>query len=229
MSELLGARLMAVARLVPEGHAVADVGTDHGLVPLWLLRQSRVSRMIACDRREAPLDGARARLAETQAEIRLGDGLGVLVPGEVQTVILAGMGGRRMIQIFEEGQDVWSGLECLVLQPQRETPSLRRWLVKRGWHLVEESVVLDRGRFYTVMAWKPGAVARVWSDLEFQFGPMILAHGGPVARSWLLDELRHARENLDQMDLRSPGNSRRVELCSSIDRLAEALERVGSQ
>ena len=67
------------------------------------------------------------------------------------------MGGRRMVEILSADPQVFDELQTLVLQPQREAETLRRWLVDRGWNLRDEEVVEERGRFYQVMVWR-GAV-----------------------------------------------------------------------
>ena len=82
--------------MIPEGRSVADIGTDHGRLPAWLLRTGKVSHVIATDRAQGPLSGARARLGGLSVELRLGDGLSVLDPGEVHTAVFAGMGGKGL-------------------------------------------------------------------------------------------------------------------------------------
>ncbi len=212
MAPKLGPRLAAVARLVPEGLALADIGTDHGRLPAWLLGSGKVPHVIAADCEAAPLEGARHRLRGTRADLRLGDGLNVLKPGEVGTLTIAGMGGRRMIAILDAREDVRESLHCMVLQPQKEAEAVRRWLVSKEWRVLDEQVVEDRNRFYTVMSWEPGASRQPWTDLDYRYGPMIMASGGSTMRAWLMDELRHAEKNLNDMLSNAPEHARKPEL-----------------
>jgi tRNA (adenine22-N1)-methyltransferase len=227
----LGARLGAVARQVPPGGVVADIGTDHARLPVWLLHQQQVTRVIATDREPSPLEGARSLLAlhgvEDRVDLRLGDGLAVLRPGELSTVVMAGMGGRKMVAILSGGTGILQSIRCLVLQPQREAGVLRRWLVAQHWSLLDEEVVEERGRFYLVMSWRPGASSLAWSSRDYQFGPLVMERGGEITRAWLEDELRHARQNLADMEANSPNHERRPELQSRCRELREVLLLAG--
>ena len=109
---------------------MADIGTDHGRLPRALL-DAGWTNVIASDAQPLPLSGARQLLAGTTVKIRLGSGLSVLRPGEVETVCMSGMGGRRMVEILSADPKVFDEIQTLVLQPQREAETLRRWLVDR--------------------------------------------------------------------------------------------------
>lgn len=118
----LSKRLKLVASFVPEGDRVADVGTDHGYVPIWLVGTGRCPGAVAMDVRQGPLDRARAHIRESGLEdkiqVRLCDGLSGSIPGEVDTVVIAGMGGELMLRILEEGRHMWESTAHFVLSPQ---------------------------------------------------------------------------------------------------------------
>ena len=101
-------RLIQVAGLVPEGSRLADVGTDHGYVPIWLLQQGRIPSAIAMDVTQGPLCRARENRDrygfQDVMDLRLSDGLEKLQPGEADTVLIAGMGGPLMIRILSKGR-----------------------------------------------------------------------------------------------------------------------------
>jgi tRNA (adenine22-N1)-methyltransferase len=128
-----------------------------------------------------------------------------------------------MVEILRAGREVRQSLSCLVLQPQREAQALRRWLVDEQWSLLDEEMVEERGRFYLVMSWRPGTTARSWSSRDYRFGPLVLERGGLLARAWLQDELRHAEDNLAELQAYSPDHVRRIELQSRCHELREIL------
>ena len=133
-------RLIEVASLVPKGCRLADVGTDHGYVPIWLLQNQYITSAIAMDVNRGPLKRAEENrdkygFAEVM-DIRLSDGLEKLRPGEADTVLIAGMGGPLMIRILEEGRANAAGASTWVLQPQSEIPSVRRYLIENGFDIV---------------------------------------------------------------------------------------------
>lgn len=188
----LGPRLAALAAMVlPEAPAL-DVGTDHGLLAAALVAGGRVPRAIASDVRLSPLAGAAATIARLglgdRVTVRRADGLRAIDPGEVATIVIAGMGGASIIRILEAEPERRTSAARLVLSPQDEAPRLRGWLVARGLVLVDEQLVEDRGRFYAVIAAERGP-SRELSPLELEVGPRIVARGGPVLVRWLRREL----------------------------------------
>jgi len=150
----LTARLAAVASLVPEGCRLADVGTDHAFLPVWLLQSGRVERAIASDLRPGPLSRARATAEQygcSQLELRLCSGLTGIRPMEVDTVVIAGMGGETIAAILEQAPWVRSAAVTLILQPMSTQPELRRYLWKRGFGIRRELLCQEGDKLYTVL------------------------------------------------------------------------------
>ncbi len=156
----LSARMQAVADLVPAGSVVADVGCDHGHVSIYLVQQRICEHVIAMDVNPGPLAHARENIESAglsdYIETRLGDGLEALRSKrdkpEADTVILAGMGGPLMIRILTEAAEKVSGMKRLILQPQSEIAKARRFLAhKAGYAIIKENMVLEDGKFYSIM------------------------------------------------------------------------------
>ena len=128
----LSKRLSCLAEMVTAGSRLADVGTDHGYVPLCLYRQGKIPAAIAMDINRGPLERAQEHIreagVEAYIETRLSDGLAALQPGEADTVLIAGMGGNLTKRILTEGKEVLETVKELVLQPQSEIWKVRRWL-----------------------------------------------------------------------------------------------------
>ena len=155
-------RLLAVARQVPVGAKLADVGTDHAHLPVYLLRQNVVSQAIASDIREGPLERGRAvaRLhgVEEKISFRLCAGLSGIQPGETDTVVIAGMGGETIAAILEEAPWVTETKVRLLIQPMSSLPELRVWLQSNGFQICREEVVSEGRRFYVVMTVEAGTM-----------------------------------------------------------------------
>ena len=126
----LSKRLQAVADLVSEGQIVADVGTDHGYFPIYLLESGKCERAIAMDINKGPLLRAKEHIAEhgldAKIEVKLSDGVEALSVGACDCVVVAGMGGALAVKIMEEGQAVFKSLREFVLQPQSELAKVRQ-------------------------------------------------------------------------------------------------------
>jgi len=185
-------RLMAAAGLVTAGSRLADIGTDHGYVPILLVQQGRIPSAVAMDINEGPI--ARAQLdirrAGLCAEIqtRRSDGLEKLRENEADTVLIAGMGGALTIRILENGASTLHGgsVRELVLQPQSEIGKVRRWLQKNGWRIDLEDMVLEDGKYYPMMQCHEGMMEL--TDLEAQYGPRLLGEHHPVLVHFLKRE-----------------------------------------
>ena len=122
----------SVRILMTEGASVADIGTDHGYIPIYLMKEGIASKVIALDINKGPLERARLHIVgnglKGQIETRLSDGLCKVMPGEVDTMIAAGMGGALVIKILTEGKKVVDSLTACILQPQSEIWKVRKYL-----------------------------------------------------------------------------------------------------
>lgn len=151
-------RLLTCAELVT-GDYPADIGTDHGYLPVYLVRTGRCSRALACDVAKKPLESARAHISaaglDDRIETVLTDGLRGLDLSGVTDLIIAGMGGELISRILSEGE-LPRGI-ALVLQPMTKWDVLRRWLWENGWTVTREQACRE-GRFvYSVMQCRMGA------------------------------------------------------------------------
>jgi tRNA (adenine22-N1)-methyltransferase len=183
-------RLAAVAALVPAGQSVADIATDHALLPAWLLKRGLVPRAIGIDDKAAPLEQARARLRRRgiAVELRQGWGCQPLREGEVSTITVAGIGGELMTRILE---DVPPGVKRLVLQPNTEAALVRAWLATHGWEIDAETLLRDGRWFATFTAGlgEPGAS----SEADFAWGRPEVHRDLPLLRARLDEVERRLR------------------------------------
>lgn len=186
-------RLIQVAGLVPEGVRLADVGTDHGYVPIWLLTQGRISSAIAMDVNKGPLLRARENRDkygfQEVMELRLSDGLEKLDPGEADALLIAGMGGPLMVRILEAERQTVESIPALILQPQSEIPSVRRYLIENGFCIDDEIMLKDEGKYYMAMKVSHGD-GEAWSETEYLFSRYLLNQRHPVLKEFLMKEKR---------------------------------------
>lgn len=147
-------RLQAIADRVPQGARLADIGTDHGHLPLWLLTQNRLTCAIASDLREGPLDhaqdNARFHGLTDRVSFRLASGLEGIAPNECDTISIAGMGGETIAAILEAAPWTADGKHTLLLQPMTMLPQLRQWLWAHGYCIQEETVCQEGHRYYLI-------------------------------------------------------------------------------
>jgi len=183
----LDPRLQAAADFVLPGRAMADIGTDHAYLPIYLVSSGICPRAIAADKAAWPIQAAapiiKAHACGDRISLRCGDGLSVLTAGEADTIVLCGMGGQLMMEILQEGQSILQETKRLVLQPQKHIDLLRYWLAEHDWRIVAESIVESKGFFYSIIAAEPGKMEL--SPNEAQFGPLLLKERSPEFLAWL--------------------------------------------
>lgn len=196
-------RLRCITKKIISGKSLADIGSDHAALPVYLVKNGRVPRAVASD--ISP--GSCRRLLQTVQEnglqekidVRRGDGLQVLAPGEVTTVVIAGLGGDTIAGILEKDWKQAESFEHFVLQPMSKAGHLRRVLAGRGWPLLQEELVREKGRYYPVLVSRPGHHPYLLSPLEEDIGPWLLRQSGydDYLISWL-GKYRQANAALDR-------------------------------
>jgi tRNA (adenine22-N1)-methyltransferase len=172
----LSRRLSALAEWVPQGARFADIGTDHAMLPVYLAQNGKVEYAVAGDVHAGPVEAARRQVSEAGLEgvvsVRLGDGMSVLSPGEVDTVTIAGMGGSLMVRILDQAGERLNGVGTLVLSPHVAEDGVRRWLIRHDYLLDREMLLEEDGVIYTLMRG-----VRMTNRVQLQ-----------TQQSWLYDE-----------------------------------------
>lgn len=214
----LSKRLACIASYISPGSRVADVGTDHGYIPAWLIQNGICERVIASDIKSGPLQTAvnTAKSADVYDSIdfRLCSGLDAYSGDEVDEVIMAGMGGETLISILDAKP--WTREKKLIMQPQSKIPELRRWLRENSYLIMDAQLVYDAGRIYLV--WlvtggeEPGAEGLPFDILIKKRDPLLGAYLDDMIKRTLKrlkglekatvesgDELAACREELEEL------------------------------
>lgn len=190
----LSKRLETIASFIPEGSKVADIGTDHGYIPIHLVQEGKATHAIAMDVRTGPLCRAQSHIAEAglsdMIEVRLSDGLLKLEKDEADCVVIAGMGGELMIHILEEGRHLWDYIPNWVLSPQSELQKMRRFLLEQAFFIEQETMIKEDGKYYVVMR----AVRKELHnnhdgrEISYRYGKSLLESKDPVLTEYLKKE-----------------------------------------
>ena len=155
----LSERLYKAASLIPDGAKFADIGTDHGYVPVWLAIRGGAKRIVASDINAGPLNAAKINAEKygvsDKIEFVLADGLDG-INGDVDTVLIAGMGGETIMAILQNAPWLRDSGALLILQPQSKRRELTAWLYANGYTIEDASLVKDGGRIYTVLSVRAG-------------------------------------------------------------------------
>ncbi len=200
----LSKRLLTIKDMILPCRCLADIGTDHAFIPIICAKEEKVKTAIASDVREGPLLIARGHIAghklEDRIQVRLGDGLSVLDSEEADEILIAGMGGALITQILENGRDKLKACRYLVLSPHTETALVRKAAEDLGFHIEEEAMVRDKGKYYVVIRAAKGEDKKM-SDTELKYGPVLIKKRPDIFLEYLKKELKKAeiiRKKLDQ-------------------------------
>lgn len=157
----LSPRLSAVAQLIPHGARLADVGTDHAYLPVWLLQHGRIRSAVVSDLRAGPLARARATAENfgcvDQMQFCLCDGLSQIAPDAADTVVIAGMGGETIAGILYAASWIKQNHFTLLLQPMSSQPELRGWLWRNGFDIPYEEIACEGNTLYNILLVKYGS------------------------------------------------------------------------
>lgn len=194
-SSRLSPRLAAVGALVPRGCRVAEVGSDHALLPMSLLEEGKVPWAMATEKHAGRLTRARTtarRLGIAGLDLRAGDGLSPLTADDrVEVVVVAGLGGNTARRILDPELLRALGVRRVVVQPQTRVAEVREHLDDSGWGLVAEAPVAERNRYYEVLAAEPGRRRDLWEHPTLArkelllVGPLLVREARPeVLDAW---------------------------------------------
>ena len=149
----LSKRIYALANNVIDGHSIADIGTDHGYVPMLLMKEGRSPHVIMSDISEGSLAKAKETFAAvhlddkvSESDFRIGDGLQTIEAGEVDEIIIAGLGGHTIKSILADDEQKSRSFGRLILQPRKHSGTLRYYLYTHGWDIESENLA-EEGKF----------------------------------------------------------------------------------
>lgn len=240
----LSMRLTHLAEMVETGEVLADVGCDHGYLPILLVQQQKIKRAIAMDINPGPLARAREHIEkyglDDYIETRLSNGLEKLSPEEADTVVIAGMGGALTIDILTRGREVVHQLKQLILEPQSELSLVRRYLREENYRIAQEDYVVEDGKYYPILRVLPqeGSTAEEFAqtevlaqDLVDAYGQCLLQQRHPILISYLECEYAQCEKILAGLEENGSDTdriqSKKQELNEIMTRNWEAMRYMG--
>lgn len=224
----LGGRLEAAAGFIPQNAKVADIGTDHCRLPVWLIMTGKIDRAIASDIRALPLERGRENCrkwgVEDKVELRLCDGLVGIEPHECTHVCICGMGGDNIIKILEAAPWTADGKHTLILQAETSARDLRHWLGENGFVIEDEKAVIDTGRVYSVMKVTAGKCKMTAAE-EYMSAPLMRQHD-KAARMYLGRVLRSIERELHGISPETPEFAEKTQIFEFFKEMEKTMPKV---
>ncbi|CAI2603361.1 tRNA (adenine(22)-N(1))-methyltransferase [Apilactobacillus kunkeei] len=225
----LSQRLKVVADFVPQNSRVADIGSDHAYLPVYLMKQKQIEFGIASEVAKGPLDNAiqeiKAEGLSDRIDTRLADGLLSVQPEDkIDCVTIAGMGGTLIKNILENGKSHLSGNELLILQPNVGEDRLRTCLMNNQYEISDETILREDSHTYEIIVAKKTDEPVKYTEQEIKFGPFLLKqHSDVFVEKWE-NEIERIEMVIDQMNLAK--HDKPVDKMNSMKKEIEEIKEV---
>ena len=224
----LSVRLNEIIYLVDKCNIIADIGTDHGYIPIYLIKNNFCNLAIASDvnlgpKRKAELNISMEGLTE-KIHCRLGDGLNTIKPYEVQAVIIAGMGGYLIRDILEERLDVFKSLDYAILQPAQNPEILRKYIYERGFKIIDEKLCFEQNKYYETIKIVYDNKPKIEDSFYYEISKIFIQNKHPLIKDYVKYKLLVYNKIYKEIkDGAETAKKRKVLLKLRIDKLKELL------
>lgn len=219
----LSERLLAIAESLPKGGTVCDVGSDHGILPLYLLQNHLVDQVIVTDLNAKPLSRGKDAIEKAgfsdRAEFILTDGIVEVLPKNVDRFVIAGMGGETIVGILSRAEGKIAPGTSFFLQPMTKIDCLRRYLYENGFCIADEQVVYENNKFFIIISAIFDEKKRFCSEMICEFGEFLPHRKGRMVFHYHHSLLMKLEQKINGM---KNGNLN----CSSEWKKKEFLERI---
>jgi tRNA (adenine22-N1)-methyltransferase len=224
----LSERLNFIIKNIEKTNILADIGTDHGYIPIYAIKNNICEKAIATDVNKFPLDKARLNAilenADDKLEFRLGDGLKTLNNNEANVVIIAGMGGNLIKDILEASINIVNELDYLVLQPVQNPEILREYLYNNNYEIIKEDLCLDEGIYYELFKIRRREGESTQLDpIYYEVSPKLLMEKHPLLKDYLIIKaesykkiLSYINEDTENAKLRKSLLDEKISLISNM-------------
>lgn len=228
---ILSDRLIKIAGFVKEDTSVLDIGTDHGYIPIYLIENNISKKIIASDISKNSLNKTielvKSKGLERYISSRLGDGLQVISPKEVQGVIMAGMGGILIQNILEKDKEITDSIDYFIFQPMIASKELRKYLVENNFKIVDEELAREGDKFYEIIYAKRGNEA-LKEEIYYEIGEKLIDKKHPLLIDFIKNKIEITKPVLNNLKDKTSSRSkeRYRELNSLVNDYREALKKI---
>lgn len=225
----ISTRLKTIASLVDKCDKIADIGTDHGYLPIFLIQNGVCKEAIASDINRGPVERAKDNIGgeglEGVISCRLGAGFTTIKPFEVDGAVIAGMGGNLIRDIIEEKKDVFKSLKFLILQPVQNPDILREYLYKSGYSILDEELCLDEGKYYEIIKIKYDNNIQNVDRIYYEISKKLIEKKHPLIKDYINHKIEKYSNILGYISEDTElADNRKAELNEKIKKLEEILK-----
>lgn len=222
----LSNRLNAIADCITPGNSVADIGSDHAYLPIYLIENNISHNVIASDIVQGPVRNAitnvKKHSMDNEIKIIQASGLkGITSP--IDTIIIAGMGGMMIIDIISDDLNIANGAKELILQPMKNSIELRKFLVENKFTIIEEKIAIDDDKYYEIIKVVKGNMI-VNDPLEYEVTPALRKNRDKSTRLFIEKKIDTTRTIINRLKKESSKNEKLVVLERKLKYLLEVYD-----
>ncbi|GMQ56368.1 tRNA (adenine(22)-N(1))-methyltransferase TrmK [Vallitalea sediminicola] len=222
-------RLKAISDMVDNDSVIGDVGTDHGYIPIYLAKLHRIKYAIALDINKGPLEKAKKNIENYDVgdyvETRLSDGLREMKENEVDTIIIAGMGGTLIERILDDGSNIVGSVHKLILSPHSDVEVVRKKIHELNFSIIGEKLIKEEGKYYNIISAVKGKEKK-YDTMGYKYGKILIEEKAPLLKLKLQVEKNKYTQVLEILNKQNTENAlnRKQEIIREINILEEVLE-----
>lgn len=225
----ISTRLKAIASLVDECDKIADIGTDHGYLPIFLMKNHVCEKAIASDINKGPVERAKENIIkeglENNISCRLGPGMNTIKPHEVDCAIIAGMGGNLIRDIIEQDKEVFKSLKYLILQPVQNPDVLRKYIYDSGYEILEEELCVDENKYYEIIKVKYDEKPHKPDPIYYEVSSKLIEKKHPLIKEYIDFKIHKYNNVLSYISEDTAlAEERKIQLNHKINKLEEKLK-----
>lgn len=214
--------------MIEKCNIIADIGTDHAYIPIYLIKKGLAERAIAADINKGPIEKAKLNIIsenlEDKIELRLGDGLSVIKPDEVQCAVIAGMGGNLIQDIIEKDIDVFKKLNYCIVQPMQNPEVLRKYIYVKGYEIIDEDLCKEDDKFYEIIKIRYGENIQNIDPFYYEISKTLIYKQHPLMKEYIKNKIEKYLNIIKYIneDTKNAQNKRK-EIINKINRLKELI------
>lgn len=201
---MLSSRLNAVYKMIEKCNCLADIGTDHGYIPIEAVKNKLTDKAIASDIKIGPIEVAKRNIEKygflNKIDLRVGPGLSTLSNKEADVVVIAGMGGNLIADIIKNDIDIAQNCKYLILQPVQYPEVLRHELEKMNFYIFDENIVKEDDKFYHILKVRFGDINLYKSNAEYYIGKINIKNNSPILLEYINHKIEHFNKIINQLD-----------------------------
>ncbi|MCY6484235.1 class I SAM-dependent methyltransferase [Clostridium aestuarii] len=224
----ISTRLKDIASMLDKCKNMADIGTDHAYLPIYLIKKGICNSAIASDINKGPVDKARININKEglseKIDCRLGQGLRTIEPYEVECVVIAGMGGNLIRDIIEERKNVFKSSQYMILQPVQNPEVLRKYIYEQGYDIIDEELSIDEEKFYEIIKVRYDNKPKKLDNIYYEISEKLISKKHPLLNKYIAFKINKCKNILNYIeDKTEPAKKRKQEIEVKVNKLEELL------